>query len=138
MFRLEQDALSKIDLVVACSEMERLKYLEMGARKTIFYPNVYPSMDFEPVEKDQIPSVTIVLREHWGRNAKESLKKILYSLECLGRNVRVYLIGIKQTESPCNVEIIHYAFLTSKAEYLEILSKSWIGINIGIHLSWNL
>jgi len=69
MLRLERDAIDYMDLVVACSDMERLKYLEMGARNAIFYPNIYPTNEFEPCEKDEMPSISIVLRGHWGFKA---------------------------------------------------------------------
>ena len=55
MFRLEKDAIENVDLVIACSEMERLKYIEMYAKNAIFYPNIYPTKEFEPSEKDATP-----------------------------------------------------------------------------------
>ena len=64
MYKLERDAVALSDLVVACSERDRLKYLEMGARKVLFYPNIYPIAEFEPGNKDQTPSISIVLRGH--------------------------------------------------------------------------
>ena len=135
MFRLEQDAVVSIDLVVACSERERLKYLEMGARRAIFYPNMYPTKDFEPCEKDEIPSISIVLRSHWGSSAKQSLDIILEGLTCLSRQIKVYLIGIQSKEVSKNIMIEHFEFIPRKSDYLKVLSKSWVGINVGIHMA---
>jgi hypothetical protein len=133
MFSLERTALSDIDLVVACSEMERLKYLEMGAKKAIFYPNMYPTEELEPCEKDEIPSISIVLREHWGHRAEDSLETIFNALARIDEEIRVYMIGIRPKIIPRNVNLVYSEFVPSKLEYLKILSKSWIGINVGIH-----
>jgi len=133
MFRLERDAIANVDLVIACSEMERLKYLEMGAKKAIFYPNIYPTIGFDPCNKDEKPSVCIVLREHWGSKAKKSLETILSALERYDKQIRVYLIGIRPKKVPKNVTLKHIIFIPRKLDYLKVLSSSWIGINIGIH-----
>lgn len=42
MRKLEQDAIALSDMVIASSDRDRLKYLEMGAKKAVFYPNIYP------------------------------------------------------------------------------------------------
>jgi hypothetical protein len=133
LLRLEKDALVNVDLVVACSEMERLKYFEMGARKAIYYPNIYPTKGFEPCAKDESPSISIVLKGHWGSIAEESLEKIFDALACINRQIEVYMIGIKPKKTPKNVKIVYMESIPSKLDYLRILSKSWIGINLGIH-----
>ena len=133
MLRLERDSIVNFDLIVACSEMERLKYLELGARNAIFYPNIYPTEEFEPCDKDEIPSVSIVLREHWGIKAEQSLKTIFNGLACLDGKIKVYLIGIKSIKIPKNVILEYHEFIQNKLDYLKVLGKSWIGINVGIH-----
>jgi len=133
MLRLEKDALRYVDLTLACSEMERLKYLEMGAKKAIYYPNIYPTKGFEPLSKDEEPSISIVLREHWGVAAENSLEAILGALAFLNRQIKVYMIGIMPQKIPKNVYLEHWDFLPSKTDYLKLLSRSWIGINFGIH-----
>lgn len=135
MFRLEQEALSYFDLVIACSEMERLKYLEMGAKNAIFYPNIYPTKGFEPCDKDPTPSLSIVLRGHWGSRSEHSLEKIFNALAYLNKKIRVYLIGVKPRQVPTNIMLEHTDFIRSKSDYLKKLSKSWIGINVGIHIA---
>ena len=135
MLRLERDAIDHFDLVVACSEMERLKYLEMGARNAIFYPNIYPTKEFEPCSKDKTPSISIVLRGHWGSRAEQSLETIFNAFACLNEQIRVYMIGIRPKRIPKNVNLDYTEFIQSKADYLKILSKSWIGINVGIHMA---
>jgi hypothetical protein len=133
MFRLEHDVIDDIDLIVACSETERLKYLEMGAKNVIFYPNIYPTKEFEPCDKDATPSICIVLRDHWGFRASQSLRKILDGLGYLDRQIRVHLIGVKPSKVPQNIVLEHHEFLQSKLEYLKLLSRSWVGINVGVH-----
>ena len=135
MFRLERDAIASVDLVIACSEMERLKYLEMGAKKAVFYPNIYPTQEFKPCRKDEMPSVIIVLRDHWGFRAEQSLKKIFNALACLERQVKVYLIGVKPPKVPQNIVMEYHEFIQSKLDYLRILSRAWIGINVGVHMA---
>jgi hypothetical protein len=131
---LEHDAVALSDLVVACSERDRLKYLEMGARKVLFYPNIYPITEFEPASKDPEPCISIVLRGHWGQGVNRSLEEIFKALSCVNKKIKVNLIGIDSQYVPKNVELQHYGYVSSKMDYLTILSKSWIGINIGIHL----
>ena len=133
MFRLERNAMNDVDLVVACSEMETLKYLQMGAKKVVTYPNIYPTEAFKPIEKDEMPSVSVVLREHWGFAAEKSLETILNAFACLDRKIKVYMIGLKPKRVPKNVNLIYHSFIPNKMDYLKVLSKSWIGINVGIH-----
>lgn len=133
MFRLERDAIAHVDLIVACSEMDMLKYIEMGARKAVFYPNIYPTNEFEPCEKDKMPSISIILRDHWGYRAEQSLETILNALAYLGMQIKVYLIGIKPPKVPKNIVLEYHEFIQSKLDYLKVLSTSWIGINAGIH-----
>jgi hypothetical protein len=134
MFKYERDFVPHVDLVVACSEMEQLQYLEMGARKAIYYPNLYPSADFEPSDKDQIPSISIVMREHWGSRGEKALKRIFKAIACLDRQIKIYVIGMKPQKVPKNVVLEHIRFIPSTLNYLRKISKSWIGINVGIHM----
>jgi hypothetical protein len=133
MFRLERDSIFHFDLIIACSEMEKLKYIEMGATRAVCYPNIYPTKDFEPCKKDETPSISIVLKEHWGPMAEASLEKIFNALTIINREIKVYMIGIRPTMVPKNVKLEYRNFIPTKLEYLRLLSKSWIGINIGIH-----
>ena len=133
MLKLERDAIAYVDLVVACSEMERLKYLQMGARNAIFYPNFYPTKEFKPNKKDEMPSISIVLRGHWGSIAEKSLEEIFEAFKYVNRKIKVYVVGIKPKMVPRFVNLEHKYFIQSKSVYLKVLSKSWIGINIGIH-----
>jgi hypothetical protein len=133
MFRLERDAIDSFDLAIACSEMERLKYLEMGARNVVFYPNIYPVSGFKALEKDALPSISVVLRGHWGPKAEKSLNDVFNALAIVNRQIRVYMIGTKPKNVPKNVLLDYIGFIPSKLDYLRLLSKSWIGINIGIH-----
>ena len=135
MFKLERDAIIHTDLVVACSERERLKYVELGAKNTIFYPNLYPTKGFEPSYKDKIPSICIVLREHWGSRSEQSVETIFKALAYLNMQIRVYMIGIKPKRVPKNVILENNEFIPNKLDYLKIISKSWLGINVGIHLA---
>jgi hypothetical protein len=134
MYKLERDAVSLSDLVVACSERDQLKYLEMGAKNVLFYPNIYPITEFEPACKDAEPCISIVLRGHWGAGLNTSLEEIFKALACINRRIKVNLIGIDAPKVPKNVDLQHHLFISSKKDYLTILSKSWIGINVGIHL----
>ena len=56
MYKLEKDSITLPDLVIACSERDRLKYINLGGKKVLFYPNIYP-IDFELSDKDPIPSM---------------------------------------------------------------------------------
>jgi hypothetical protein len=135
MYRLEREAVALADVVIACSERDRLKYVEMGARKAVFYPNIYPLREFEPGVKDQEPSISIVSRGHWGTKADRSLEEIFEALSYTGRTIKVYVIGIEPKQVPKNIRLQYYEFITSKLDYLNLLSKSWIGINIGFHMA---
>ena len=42
-------------------------------------------------------------------------------------------MGIKPETIPKNVKLEYHEFVKSKTDFLKIVSKSWIGINIGIH-----
>jgi len=134
MYKLERDAIALADVVVACSEKDRLKYVEMGARKVISYPNIYPTTEFEPCDKDQVPSISIVLPKHWGSRANRSLEEIFKALSYINRRIRVYMIGTEPQQVPGNIELKYYEHIPSELDYLRTLSKSWIGINIGIHM----
>jgi hypothetical protein len=133
MSKFERNFVSQVDLVIACSKMEQLQYLGMGAKKAIIYPNLYPSLDFEPGEKDQTASICIVMREHWRSRGERALKKIFKAVGSLDKQIKVYMIGMKPQEVPKNVVIEYNRFAPSIMDYLRIISKSWIGINIGIH-----
>ena len=135
MFRLEQDSIAYADLIVACSEREKLKYLQMGAKYAIFYPNIYPTKEFKPANKDEMPSISIVLRAHWGSIAEESLEKIFNALAYLNSQIRVYMIGMRPKNVPKNVKLEYRNFIPSKLDYLNLLSKSWIGLNVGVHMA---
>jgi len=132
MYKLEKHAIALPDLVVACSERDRLKYVQMGAKKVLFYPNIYP-IEFELGDKDESLSVAIVLREHWGQKSLFSLEKVLSALACIGRPVKVYMIGVKPKKFAKQVNLIHFSYIPSRKDYMKTLSKSWIGINLGIH-----
>jgi hypothetical protein len=135
MYKLERDAVALSDLVVACSERDRIKYLEMGARKTLFYPNIYPVAEFEPAFKDPMPCINIVIQGHWGARGSSSLKEIFKALSHIDREIKVCVIGMMPEYVPRNVKLQHYERIPSKLDYLKTLSKSWIGINIGIHMA---
>jgi hypothetical protein len=135
MYKLERDAIALADVVIACSERDRLKYVEMGARKTVFYPNIYPIAEFEPSDKDQTPSISIVLRGRWGPRASRSLEEIFEALSYIHRKIIVYMIGIEPQLVSRNIELQRFEFIPNKSDYLNILSKSWIGINIGVHMA---
>jgi hypothetical protein len=132
MYKLEKDSITLPDLVIACSERDRLKYINLGGKKVLFYPNIYP-IDFELSDKDPIPSIAIVLRGHWGSKAKRSLEKLFIALACLDKPIKVYMIGVKPQQPTRNVFLKHYEYIPSREDYLEVISKSWIGINLGIH-----
>ena len=135
MYKLERDAIGLVDLVIACSARDRLKYIEMGAKDAVFYPNIYPLKDFVPGAKDRLPSISIVSRGHWGSKAASSLEEIFKALSSFGEVIDVYVMGVKPKQVPKNVRLHHYEFIQSKLDYLSLLSKSWIGINIGFHMA---
>ncbi len=134
MYKLESGAVALSDLVVACSERDRVKYLEMGAKEVIFYPNIYPISEFKPASKDPDPCISIVLKGYWGSKVNKSLEEILKALSRINKRIKINLIGIDSQYVPKNLELYHYEYVPNKIDYLTILSKSWIGINIGIHL----
>jgi hypothetical protein len=135
MYKLERDAIALTNVVIACSERDRLKYIDMGARNVVFYPNIYPVAGFEPENKDQIPTVCIVLKGYWGPRAAKSLKEIFIALSYVPKKMKVYLIGSEPQQVSRNIELQHCRFIPNKLDYLRILSRSWIGINLGIHLA---
>ena len=87
-----------------------------------------------PDTKDQTPSITLVLKAYWGPVAKKSLDQIFTALSYIDvKNIKLYLIGINPQAIPKNIKLQHWTTIPSKADFLRILSKSWIGLNIGIH-----
>ena len=133
MSKFEQKIISVPDAIIACSERDRLKYIEMGARQAIYYPNIYPISELKLSDKDLEPSITIVLREHWGSLANEALEEVLRALASLNEKIKVYMIGMKPEKTPKNIELCHYTHIESRSDFLKTLSKSWFGINLGIH-----
>ena len=105
----------------------------MGAKKAIFYPNIYPIKEFEPDIKDKEPSISIAFQSRWGENSIHDFYNIFDALSKINVKIKVYVIGAKPEHVPKNIEIEHYQYIEIKSDYLRILSKSWIGINIGIH-----
>jgi len=134
MCKLERDAISQVDLVIACSERDRLKYVEMGAKKAVFYPNIYPVEAFESSKKDQEPSISIVLQSHWGSRGEKYLEEIFKALSFIDEKIRVYMIGLKPRQVPKNIELQYCKCIPNKLNYIRTLNRSWIGINIGIHM----
>ena len=133
MYKLEHDVINLADLVIACSERDQFKYLEMGAKKVVFYPNIYPLFEFEASEKSILPSVSIILRGHWGPKVEKSLEEALKAISLVNEKIKVYLVGIKPQNVPKNVTVKHYECIPVKLDYFKLLSRSWIGINIGVH-----
>lgn len=133
IYKLERKILEVADIVIACSGRDRLKYLEMGAKNVIFYPNIYPNMKFEPCTKDDNPSISIVFQNRWGAKNALNFNEVFKALSRLDRRIKVYVIGMKPQQLPANIKMEHYEYIHSKLDYMRILSKSWIGINIGIH-----
>ena len=133
MSKFEQKIIEVPDLIIACSERDRLKYVEMGARQVIYYPNIYPMSEIQLSAKDIEPSITIVLREHWGSLVNETLEEVLKALACLDRRLRVYVIGMKPKKIPENIKLVHFSYIENRLDFLKTLSRSWFGINIGIH-----
>lgn len=133
MYKLERDVLKNTDLVIACSERDKLRYMDMGAKKACFYPNIYPIKQYEPFLKDEVPSISIAFQSRWGNQSIHEFDAVFDALSKIKRKVKVYVFGMKPKKVPSNVEIKFYGYIADKLEYLKILSKSWIGINIGIH-----
>jgi hypothetical protein len=134
VYKLERDAVTSADLVIACSETERLKYIEMGAAKAVFYPNIYSIPEFDPCEKEPEPSIVIALPKYWGPRAEKSLKEIFNALSHVNKRIKVYMIGMKPGQIPKNIELKYLEHIPDKLEYLRTLSRSWAGINVGMHL----
>ena len=135
VFKLERDAIKLMDLVIACSERDKLQYIKMGAKKAVFYPNIYPVTEFEPRLKDETPSICIILRGRWGPQANRSLEEIFEALSLVNQELRVYMIGTQPQRVSKNIALKQFEFIPNKLDYLELLSKARIGINIGIHLA---
>ena len=133
MYQFERDALAMVDLVIACSERDQLKYFEMGADNVIYYPNIYPIEEFNMYSKEQTPSISIIFRSYWGYRSHRALEEVFNALSYIKQPIRVYLIGAKPKKIPKNIDLKHYTFVQDKTDFLKILSKTWIGINIGIH-----
>ena len=94
-------AIGLVDLVIACSARDRLKYIEMGAKDAVFYPNIYPLKDFVPGAKDRLPSISIVSRGHWGSKAAIALlKKFSKHYRLLGRLSMFMLWGLNRNKFP--------------------------------------
>ena len=133
MYKLEREILQRADLVIACSGRDQLRYIEIGAKRVIFYPNIYPIMEFGSGVKDKNPSISIVLRDCWGPESVISFNAIFKALSKLNKRITVYVIGMEPQRVPGNINLEYYEYVPSKLDYMNILSKSWIGINIGIH-----
>ena len=135
MYKLEQEKVAFADLIICCSERDLFKYIEMGGKQVIFYPNIYPTREFDTNNKDQTPSICLVLKGYWGSRAKQSLNEVFKAFSYIkNKKLRVYLIGIDPPEVPSTIELYHYTSIPSKTDFLKIMGKSWIGINIGIHM----
>ena len=135
MYALEKSLVTQSNLTVTCSERDKLKYEVLGVNNTIFYPNLYPDSKFHLAEKEDVPSICLVLREHWGKRSLESLNEVMNALSYLDVKLKLYSIGIKPSKVPSNVDLRYYDYIPSKLDFLQILSKSWIGINLGIHFA---
>ncbi len=133
MYRFERETIALPDLIIACSERDKLKYEELGARNVVYYPNIYPIEGFELCDKDQTPSISIVLRGHWGERTSRSLEQVFKALKVINRNIRICIIGAKPKNIPKKIKMEYYDYISRKLDYLRILSKSWIGINLGVH-----
>jgi len=133
MYKLEREILQRADLIIACSERDQLKYIEMGAKNVIFYPNIYPIMEFETGIKDTNPSISVVLRNLWGTKSALNFNAVFKALSKIDKKIKIYVIGMEPQRVPRNIKLEHYEYIPNKLDYMRILSKSWIGINIGIH-----
>ena len=100
MFKLEREILQRADLVIACSERDQLRYIEMGTKNVIFYPNIYPIMYFETGLKDKNPSISIVLRNLWGTKSAINFNAIFKALSKLDKKIKVYVIGMEPQRVP--------------------------------------
>lgn len=135
MYDFEKSLISKTDLIIACSERDKQKYEDLDINQVIFYPNLYPDSEFNVLNKDETPSVCLVIKEHWGNRSYESLNFVINSLSSIPKKIKLYLIGMKPKKIPSNLELLHYKFIPNKIDFLKILSKSWVGINLGIHFA---
>jgi hypothetical protein len=133
MYRFEQRSIVLADLVIACSQRDKLKYLEMGAKEVAYYPNIYPLDKLGEVAKDPNASVSIVLKEHWGIRGNSLLEDVLAALGKVNQKIRVYMIGTKPLFIPKNIDLRYYDYISGRSDYLSTLSTSWIGINLGVH-----
>ena len=134
IYRLEKKAVTQCDLVIACSERDKLIYQDIGAKKVHAYPNIYPTANFKPLDKNEAPSICVVLKEYWGKRTEKSLEEIIKALTFLKTKVTVTFIGKKPAYTPKNINAKYYKLIPSKLAFLELVSKSWICINVGIHL----
>lgn len=132
MLKFERNVISIPDIVIACSERDRLKYVHIGAKKAVFYPNIRP-IEFELSAKDSIPSISIVVRDHWGSKAEKSLKEVFEALANIDETVNVNVIGMKPPNVSKNIRLHHHDCIRNRSDFLAILSRSWLGINLGIH-----
>ena len=133
MYMLEKSAVNLADLIISCSERDRLQFIKMGARQVVYYPNIYPTEEPSESKKDQTPSICLVLKGHWGKRAEKSLNEVFEALSFINSKIKVYLVGIKQLKVPKNIELHYYSSIPNKKDFLNLLAKSVIGINIGIH-----
>lgn len=133
MIKLEREILGMADLVIACSERDQFRYLDLGAKAAIFYPNVYPIKEFEPDTKDKEPSICIAFQSRWGEKSIHDFYTVFEALSKVKMKLKVYVTGVKPEHVPENIKIEYYEYIASKSDYMRILSKSWVGINIGIH-----
>ena len=133
MYRFEQRSIVLADLVIACSQRDKLKYLEMGAKEVTYYPNIYPLNKLGEVAKDPNASVSIVLKEHWGIRGNSLLEDVLVALGKVNQKIRIYMIGTKPLSIPKNIDLRYYDYIPGRSDYLRTLSTSWIGINLGVH-----
>ena len=133
MSKFERNNIVLPDLIVACSQRDKLKYLDMGAKKVVYYPNIYPKDEFRPMTKNKIPTISIVMRGHWGSKTHESVNEVFKALGYVNESIKVNMIGIKPKNVPKNVDLHYYDFIPTRLDYLRTLSESWIGINLGVH-----
>jgi hypothetical protein len=132
--KLEDNVIAQADLIIACSERDQLKYTEKNAKKVVFYPNIYPLQGVKPVEKAQSPTICVVLKDYWGSQADSALEEILRAMALLTVKVTVVVIGKKPQKMPKNASLQYYKSIPDKAEFLRIMGKAWVCINVGFHL----
>jgi hypothetical protein len=133
MYKFEYDILRIANLVIACTERDRLRYIEMGAKNVVFYPNIYPIKEFKPSIKEKQLTICISYQSRWGNKGIKDFYSIFEALSKIDQKIKVYSIGIKPRRVAKNIDLEYYKYIPSKLDYMEIISKSWIGINIGIH-----